>query len=515
MSLTFGTPVAAPVAGTAPAPTLFGTAPAASVAPVFPAFGAAAPTATTSVAAATALPTFGGFGTQTTTPSVGLAFPSSIAATTTTAPTAATPAATLATPATTAVVAAAAPSPKIGLGGVNPETSRVGAATPGGTVGVVGVEVAKTTEQQSLKEQEIPASLKVEVAAFKDHVKRVKTVREDIARFSAKPFHKVLEDVNAMSKLLGELGNNLHKNVTTVEKLRFDTHRELKNAEIAVRTRDTPQGLQYENVAPMGYFQYMVDDFEARMQTYRQQIEQLESYLAASTAVQAAPLSPQTLAALIQQIQDSFMEIAGQLQVVHEKVQTQKEHYLNYRKFILDDDSDIFASGTSKATKASARAGRTSLASVGPPPFGSTFAQKSTMASIFAALQATQTPASAQTQVPGAAPAAGGSLPFPAPSGLNANAPPTLSLGATKPPDPWAKPTAPTFGSVGFGAVGGASTLTQPSTTGFGLPALSQTSFNSAGTLFGASPNQTGLFGAASAPLTLAKPPAGNKRGKR
>ena len=89
----------------------------------------------------------------------------------------------------------------------------------------------------------------------------------------------------------------------------------------------------------------------------------------------------------------------GQLQVVHEKVQTQKEHYLNYRKFILDDDSDIFASGTSKATKASARAGRTSLASVGPPPFGSTFAQKSTMASIFTALQATQTPASAQTQV--------------------------------------------------------------------------------------------------------------------
>ena len=61
----------------------------------------------------------------------------------------------------------------------------------------------------------------------------------------------------------------------------------------------------------MGYFQYMVDDFEARMQTYRQQIEQLESYLAASTAVHAAPLSPQALAALIQQIQDSFMEIAG------------------------------------------------------------------------------------------------------------------------------------------------------------------------------------------------------------
>ena len=65
------------------------------------------------------------------------------------------------------------------------------------------------------------------------------------------------------------------------------------------------------------------------------------------------------------------------------------------------------------------------------------------------------------------------------------------------------------------GLPGGAATLSQSSSAGFGLPSLSQTSFNSAGTLFGASPNQSGLFGAASAPLTLAKPPAGNKRGKR
>ena len=88
----------------------------------------------------------------------------------------------------------------------------------------------------------------------------------------------------------------------------------------------------------------------------------------------------------------------GQLQIVHEKVQTQKEHYLNYRKFILDDDSDVFATGGSKASKGTARA-RTTLATAGPPPFGSTFAQKSTMASIFAALQATQTPANNQPQV--------------------------------------------------------------------------------------------------------------------
>ena len=140
-----------------------------------------------------------------------------------TAPTSlsAAPTTLIAAPVTAAAPAAA---PKIGLGGINPETSRVGGgtATPGGVGsgvgGGVGTEAAKatTSEQQSLKEQEIPSSLKVEVASFKDHVKRVKTVRENIARFSAKPFHKVLDDVNAMSKLLGELGNNLHKNVTTV-----------------------------------------------------------------------------------------------------------------------------------------------------------------------------------------------------------------------------------------------------------------------------------------------------------
>jgi len=504
----FGTPASAPAPTGTAAPSLFGTTATASAAPTFPSFGVGTSTVTSTATTATSsLLSFGGFGTQNPTASVGLNFPTLAATTTTTASTSVA-AATVAPVAATAAVPA---TTKIGLGGVNPETSTaVGSVTPG-AAGTAGSEVAKTTtEQQSLKEQEIPASLKLEVASFKEHVKRVKTVRENIARFSAKPFHKVLEDVNGMSKLLGELGNSLHKNVTTVEKLRFDTHRELKNAEIAVRTRDTPQGLQYENVAPMGYFQYMVDDFEARMQTYRQQIEQLESYLAASTAVHAAPLNPQTLAGLIQQIQDSFMEIAGQLQIVHEKVQTQKEHYLNYRKFILDDDSDVFATGGSKASKGTARA-RTTLATAGPPPFGSTFAQKSTMASIFAALQATQTPANNQPQAPGAATSVAAPLPFSAPTGLNPTAPPTLSLGATKPTDPWGKSSS-AFGTVGFGAVGGTSALNSTS-TGFGTAALSQTSFNSAGTLFGASPNQTGLF--APAPLTLAKPPAGNKRGKR
>ena len=58
------------------------------------------------------------------------------------------------------------------------------------------------------------------------------------------------------------------------------------------------------------------------------------------------------------------------------------------------------------------------------------------------------------TQVPGAAPTVAGTLPFAAQGGINATAPPTLALGATKPTDPWGKPATAAFGAVGFGAVG-------------------------------------------------------------
>ena len=54
---------------------------------------------------------------------------------------------------------------------------------------------------------------------------------------------------------------------------------ELKYAEISQRTKDTPPGLQYENTAPVEYFQHMVVAFDQQMVTYRQQIEQMETYL--------------------------------------------------------------------------------------------------------------------------------------------------------------------------------------------------------------------------------------------
>ena len=40
-----------------------------------------------------------------------------------------------------------------------------------------------------------------------------------------------------------------------LDRLKMETGQELVNAEIAVRTRDTPTSMQYENTAPTEYFQ--------------------------------------------------------------------------------------------------------------------------------------------------------------------------------------------------------------------------------------------------------------------
>ena len=80
----------------------------------------------------------------------------------------------------------------------------------------------------------------------------------------------------------------------------METGQELVNAEIAVRTRDTPTSMQYENTAPTEYFQRysqsivfysiytilnaslktrLISQFEGQMQSYRKQIDQTEQHL--------------------------------------------------------------------------------------------------------------------------------------------------------------------------------------------------------------------------------------------
>ena len=45
--------------------------------------------------------------------------------------------------------------------------------------------------------------------------------------------------------------------------------KEIQNAEIAQRTKETAPSLQLDNTAPLEYFSRLVADFEQRMQFYR------------------------------------------------------------------------------------------------------------------------------------------------------------------------------------------------------------------------------------------------------
>ena len=71
----------------------------------------------------------------------------------------------------------------------------------------------------------------------------------------------------------------LPRNHALLDKIKVEAAQEIINAEIAQRTKDTPRGLQYENMAPYEYFTRLVGKFETQMVHYRRQIEETEQHL--------------------------------------------------------------------------------------------------------------------------------------------------------------------------------------------------------------------------------------------
>lgn len=66
------------------------------------------------------------------------------------------------------------------------------------------------------------------------------------------------------------------------------------------------------------YFEQLVDQFEARMVSYRQQIETLENHL--SVLYQPVRHSPAEIFTLIKRLHETFIALAAQLQQVHENI---------------------------------------------------------------------------------------------------------------------------------------------------------------------------------------------------
>lgn len=190
------------------------------------------------------------------------------------------------------------------------------------------------------KENQIPNELIQNIDRFKEFVKTQKGLSSDIARGSARPLNRCAEDTASLMEMLTTLAGSVQRDRSLADKLKQDTAKALQNAEIAQRTHDTPSGLQYENTAPLLFFMELAESFEQDLMLFRSQIETTEKHIQSMMVPRA--LTPQELTMAMSKIYESLVAVAGRLQTVHAKVQQQKEQYLNLRKYVLKDSTNVF-----------------------------------------------------------------------------------------------------------------------------------------------------------------------------
>ncbi|KOC61149.1 Nucleoporin p58/p45, partial [Habropoda laboriosa] len=215
------------------------------------------------------------------------------------------------------------------------------------------------------KENIWPPKLLQTIDEFKEFVKEQKVLSSDIARGSARPLNRCAEDTASLMELLTTLAGSVQRDRSSADKLKQDTAKALQNSEIAQRTHDTPPGLQYENNAPLLFFMELADCFEHDLMLFRSQIETTEKHI--QTMMTPKTLTPQELTMAMSKLHESLVAVAGKLQGVHSKVQQQKEQYLNFRKYVLKDNTNIF-----EDIKADGKTSRNSIGKItsGPTPFG-------------------------------------------------------------------------------------------------------------------------------------------------
>jgi nucleoporin p58/p45 len=314
---------------------------------------------------------------------------------------------------------------------------------------------------------------------LKAFIKEEKDVSSDVSHLSDKQFKRIKSDTEALAQLVSVLATGVQQSKARLDRLKMETGQELVNAEIAVRTRDTPTSMQYENTAPTEYFQRLISQFEGQMQSYRKQIDQTEQHL--QVLGSGTSVTSEDIVAAVQKLHAAFTDLAAKYQGLHQALAVQKTSYRQLHRS-LHGTAPVFE--TKEALKKPAQAAPLPSLS-GPSPFSApTDPLVQARNSLLSRSQA---------------------------------GPPTLALGT-------AAPTA-TFGSLGaaagsFGAPASGSAFGAGNTTfgaagGFVNPA--NTSFGAGGNSttggFGASTSFGGGFGASSS-FGAASPIAGSKRNK-
>ncbi|GAB0088177.1 Nuclear pore complex protein Nup58 [Sergentomyia squamirostris] len=213
------------------------------------------------------------------------------------------------------------------------------------SIGLGGIDIAtqpKTTEgtdATKIKEAQLPNEIVASVKALEDHIKDQRK-SSDIARNFDQKLKKVDGEIETIRRNLSEISNHVMKNYSAIKQLKSETNEAIQNAEMAQRTHETPNGLQFENTAPLKYFLDIIQKYENEMIVFRNQVELTEKHM--YSLITPQNLTADDLKRGLYQIHESFIALAGRLHEIHQKVKLQKEQYLNIRKFYLKDYTDVF-----------------------------------------------------------------------------------------------------------------------------------------------------------------------------
>ncbi|CAN7940902.1 unnamed protein product [Ixodes pacificus] len=315
-----------------------------TAASVFGSLGAAS----TPTTAATTVPSFAGLGATTTTPLATVASTASATTTATTATATTTSATSLfggipfktgapglpgfgqTTTTTSTGLSLGSLSATSATGFGQTTTASVAAPVSSTTTGLGGVDILPASSlpgrsrfsldfDKAVKEACLPNEISQTVDAFKKYVTEQKEIREEISRVSSRTIAKVQEETGALRQLLSAVESGVQRNGVSVERLKRETSEDLKHAEIAHHTKETPVALQYENTAPTLYFQKLVTSFGQQMKLYKQQIEELEQHFASLSSTSV--LTPEDLITMVNKLHQTFTFLAAQLYSLHEAVQ--------------------------------------------------------------------------------------------------------------------------------------------------------------------------------------------------
>lgn len=215
-------------------------------------------------------------------------------------------------------------------------------------VGLGGIDMSASQQQKVLKEGKVevakethvPGQIVQSIEDFKTYVKNQKTISSEIARSSDRKLKTVTDEIQRMNCVLQEASNNIDNNNSALRHLRNETAKVIENADMAQRTHETPAALQFENVMPQIYFKDLIHKYETDLLNLKQQVELTEKHLQSLANPQM--FSAEDLKKGLQQLYESFIALAGRLQEAHSKVETQKTKYLELRKVMLRDTTNVF-----------------------------------------------------------------------------------------------------------------------------------------------------------------------------